>query len=136
MSVGSNPTTGVDISNEQGELLLEMKKVEELLMVWLKLERKATFVKVTSDEFGNVIRNLDNFIFKQYSKLSEFWLILSEFRITLSFIKTHILNRKKETVLPSLPKGTDLLSKKRTTLITNTFSGSNYDLCNSQGWKM
>ena len=41
MSVGSNPTPEVDISNEQEELLLEMIEVEELLMVWLKLERES-----------------------------------------------------------------------------------------------
>ena len=69
-----------------------------------------------------VIQKSDNFIFWKFRKLSNFWQILSKFGITLSFFKTHILNRKKETVLPSLPKGTDLLSKKRTTLITNTFS--------------
>ena len=40
MSVGSNPTPGVDISNEQEELLLELMEVEELLEVWLKLERE------------------------------------------------------------------------------------------------
>ena len=41
MSVGSNPTTGVDISNEQEELLFEMMEVEELLVVWMKLERES-----------------------------------------------------------------------------------------------
>ena len=41
MSVGSNPTPGVDISNEQEELLLEMMEVEELLVLWLKLEKES-----------------------------------------------------------------------------------------------
>ena len=71
MSVGSNPTTGVDISNEQGELLLEMKKVEELLMVWLKLERKATFVKVTSDDATFLFLKINLEI------LSKIWITLS-----------------------------------------------------------
>ena len=71
MSVGSNPTTGVDISNEQGELLLEMKKVEELLMVWLKLERKATFVKVTSDDATFLFLKIN------LEMLSEIWITLS-----------------------------------------------------------
>ena len=44
MSVGSNPTPGVDFSNEQEELLLEM---EEEVMELLKpnLERKALLVE-------------------------------------------------------------------------------------------
>ena len=41
MSVGSNPTPEVDISNEQEELLLEMMEVGELLLVRLKFDRES-----------------------------------------------------------------------------------------------
>jgi len=40
--VGSNPTPDVDFSNEQEELLLEIEEVEELLVVWMKLERESS----------------------------------------------------------------------------------------------
>ena len=69
-----------------------------------------------------VIQKSEKFIFWKFWKLSDFWKFLSDFRITLSFYKTHILNRKKGRVLPSLPKGTDLLSENGTTLITIAFS--------------